>query len=520
MVGGGDLRFFCSIWLFTLHLSCALVVCPSERVIFYHIPRTGGFSMSRTLLDAGRNCTWFGGVLLSGRHTERVDPMHASPLDLEQWSERGLLFPFSDWHQDLDRSPWRLPVADMQGKWDSFAVVRCPYMRILSAFEQRIADSVGTYAAAWGCLGHRDRATRRRRHRPRRRSGSGGGDGGGGSSGQTNSDEQRNNSDEHDDNSPRGSCPRIGFVTFMRWLERGLEEGTHSWCCEPSLVHFRPASRYTHWLDGRRAVTRVIKLESLPQSMPELISTVMRRFHPPDGQPIQLWRAHVRAEAPAARSQLCQSALGCEQHEMGEILSRTAHTIETMQIVNRLYRRDFELHNYTMLAPPTMNTSGEPATQALAALNEKGSPQNNRPIDDLLPQPKEEVLLAQCPRAAAPSVTLQRPTSIEPGANTTITSTATSGYHASVERRRATEERGSTSVQQQSEALEERAWWNQRPRRGDAIGAAPLQSCTYRDANSCSLHPLPAGAFTPTGVPSSTCAFVLSGGGVTMTHFP
>ena len=47
----------------------------------------------------------------------------------------------------------------------------------------------------------------------------------------------------------------------MAWLERNLRNGTLAWWHDPTITHFRPATMFTHWPDGKQAVTKILKVE-------------------------------------------------------------------------------------------------------------------------------------------------------------------------------------------------------------------------------------------------------------------
>jgi hypothetical protein len=61
-----------------------------------------------------------------------------------------------------------------------------------------------------------------------------------------------------------------------------------------------------------------------------------------------------------ARDHLCRAAHGCEQEELTLLLEHTQHTIESIQLVNVIYRRDFELLGYRQLLASTSSERGEP----------------------------------------------------------------------------------------------------------------------------------------------------------------
>ena len=63
-----------------------------------------------------------------------------------------------------------------------------------------------------------------------------------------------------------GTSPPKAFVPFMRWLDEQLRSGRLAWCCDPVLTHFLPATRFTHWPTGLRAVTHVLSLPCAPET--------------------------------------------------------------------------------------------------------------------------------------------------------------------------------------------------------------------------------------------------------------
>ena len=137
--------------------SIGLVLCPNQRFAFYHVPKTAGNSISKQLAETEPNCTWIGGILTAAeagewlglqslcttaRHRLRVDAMHTTPAQLEEFSARGLLRVYNNTNHAPNppqRPPWLLLDTDaVQREWTTVALVRSPYMRVLSAFEQRI----------------------------------------------------------------------------------------------------------------------------------------------------------------------------------------------------------------------------------------------------------------------------------------------------------------------------------------------------------------------------------------------
>lgn len=290
----------------------ALVICPEERTIFYHVPKAAGFSLSGTVLRAGANCTVIGGVLAGG-----VDPMHVTPHQLIAWHDRGDLLPFTDYHTDRQRIP--LATFDAHGAlqspaWASFAAVRCPYMRVLSAYEQRVSRGVGYESVFDGCS---------------------------------------SSSNAREDDPHACTVPQPGFEHFLRWLEVRL--ATSSWEAEPRLVHFRPMTDYTHALSPSRlpALSRMLKVEALRETLPRVVDELLApRFARDTTWTLDHKHAGSAGAGGDARRRLCQRARGCTDDELPMLLRETAHTAATIAITNRLYARDFELLDYHRLQPP------------------------------------------------------------------------------------------------------------------------------------------------------------------------
>ena len=132
--------------------STSLVLCPDQRFAFYHVPKTAGSSISSVLTEAEPSCTWYGGILSDAeagewlgldrlpttlaRHRLCVDPMHTTPAQLAEFAARGLLRVYNSSSRKGSPPP-RLPAdAVSQRGWTTAAIVRSPYMRVLSAFEQ------------------------------------------------------------------------------------------------------------------------------------------------------------------------------------------------------------------------------------------------------------------------------------------------------------------------------------------------------------------------------------------------
>ena len=305
----------------TLCLNCALgfVLCPRQKVAFYHVPKAAGFTVTN-LLSQQYHCEVYWGILTPDEFSpewrnERdpdhaaVDPAHLTPLQLGEYASLGEVLPGSTASQRTGEHSMfyrNQPLLDRQRTanavftWSSFAVVRNPYTRVLAAFEQR---SNPFYDQQWPCnsskCGHR----------------------------------------KHPDT----------FVEFMRWLSDNLARKKLSWCCDPTIVHFRPASMYTHWDHNLREPTRlvnfVIKLETLNEDLHQVLDRLF------SGGPVRNASDEHANEGRShkARSRLCRDKLGCRRSELRLLLKSTLHTPETVKIVNHLYAADFYLHDYKML---------------------------------------------------------------------------------------------------------------------------------------------------------------------------
>ena len=128
-------KIFCLLtWSFALFKeSFALVICLHTPfpLIFYHVPKAGGTSVSALLKDFG--CTIFSGIL--GRapaHEDRIDLMHLTPAEISKRKA------------SLPRLRQKL---SQHSKWTQIAMVRNPYNRVPPAFSQRM---IRDYDRIWG----------------------------------------------------------------------------------------------------------------------------------------------------------------------------------------------------------------------------------------------------------------------------------------------------------------------------------------------------------------------------------
>ena len=324
--------------------TAGFVLCPAEQLAFFHVPKCGGSLMKSLLKAAELDCLFYGGILSAQEAAEgygiqfeghenskamtalKFDPMHLTPIELDEHAHRGLLKlthraannltlaqRYGAGEVNTGASQAAVTVDELLTTWTGMAVVRNPYMRVLAAFEQRNGPFYDK-ATVWG----KDHPTE--------------------------------------------------FAPFMRWLRSELHERRLAWCCSPTITHFRPASRYTHWPDGTRALELVAKQEDMPGAVDAMLQQGLRlkANAPAAAHAEALLRNSSAAYAKGERQEpeagrvsggtqarqrhaLCRGVRGCEQHERDALLNTTAHTLETLRIVNQLYRRDFEWLNYTML---------------------------------------------------------------------------------------------------------------------------------------------------------------------------
>jgi len=294
-------------------LALGLALCPSLRFAFYHVPKGGGNSIYSLLTKHAPNqCFVYGGILDKTEAVEwlgagdlvaarlQVDPMHVTPLQLDEWIHRSELrlqhrskVSISDAQRfgvgDVDTgvSHQTMSVADVQLSWRSATVVRSPYLRVLSAYDQRTNFTI--YTKIWG---------------------------------------------------PAPSP----FDAYMRWLDEGLRSRSLAWCCDPTITHFLPSTRFTHWPDGSKAITDVFKTEEMAKAQRGILEILGVNGTAGALGPSE--HANGHRAGSSKRAALCQHPYGCDASELGLLLNTTAHTVETLRIVERLYRRDFEWLGY------------------------------------------------------------------------------------------------------------------------------------------------------------------------------
>lgn len=279
-------------WAFSV---CRFNNSQPVQLVFYHIPKCGGMTVSRALKRAG--CETYLGTfnrpLVPNSSLFELDAMHITPGEAGYYARRNFL-------------PYLPPDAlDGLHGAPSFTFVRNPYLRVLSAFQQRLQ---GGYDNIWG------------------------------------------------DDYPRS------FPPFMEHLHRGIRSGSVAWMTDGSLTHFRPATLYTHWPDHTPIRNmRWGKLENFGEDWEATFGALSADVEPRDADTARLLRASPFDSAASLGwlnkrgdrdSALCGGVSGCDPHELGELIRQTEHTTRTVEIVNELYAHDFALHNYTKLQLP------------------------------------------------------------------------------------------------------------------------------------------------------------------------
>jgi len=274
-----------------LHVD-AFVVCREREVAFYHVPKCAGLSITDALLATG-GCVrlWYMLSMSSQIVRDRMDRCHTTPSEVERFATR-----------DRDADFRAIDVEGVQRRYRSFSSVRHPYTRVLASFDQRtttellgkpgVEDQLPGYDRFWPC------EPPACRHAPH----------------------------------------PTTFGAYLEWLDANLANGTLAWWHDPTITHFRPATMFTHWPDGSRAVTHVAKFERLEEDL--------RRIFPRLGLEVGvLPRENVKSSPRESRGRLC----GPKHCDPCALLTQTRHTAATIRIVNRVYKRDFELLGYAML---------------------------------------------------------------------------------------------------------------------------------------------------------------------------
>ena len=149
----------------------------------------------------------------------------------------------------------------------------------------------------------------------------------------------------------------------MVWLERNLENGTLAWWHDPTITHFRPATMFTHWPDGKQAVTKILKIED---NLDAALASTLAEFG--------LGRRRLQPLGRNAKSSKRGALCGPDRCDACALLAETRHTPATIRIVDRLYARDFELLGYQKINARMMRLCGQRAARQAALASQNGRP--------------------------------------------------------------------------------------------------------------------------------------------------
>lgn len=273
--------------------SDGLVVCDKSEITFYHIPKTGGSSVT-TLLKP--KCTVLWGPMHNNNSIwDKWDSAHINYMELREGLKEENLYPNINVSQAMN--------------YKSFAVVRNPYIRFLSSYHQRfqIPFMHGMYNRWWNCI--------------------------------------------------TSKCPYTipndrhkSLEIFTIWLHNVAMNGTLQWQRDWDLVHFRPSTVYTHNVANKPAlqiVDHVVKVENMDTELPKLFASLFPNG--PDSFKVPHTNSKYIHKEDIVPKNLCNSETGCRQDELERLIQVTRHTPLTIKLVTDIYRADFELLGYNKL---------------------------------------------------------------------------------------------------------------------------------------------------------------------------
>ena len=259
------------------------------------------------------------------------------------------LKPFASREPDADFA--QIDVDAVARRYKSFATVRHPYIRVLASFDQRTQtgsahaeDIIREFPPP--LAGFDQRTTSELLGKP-------------------GVDEQLPGYDRW------WACPRCNyephpstFPEYMIWLERNLKNGTLAWWHDPTITHFRPATMFTHWPDGKQAVTKILKIED---NLDAALASTLAEFGLGRRRRLQPLGRNAKS---SKRGAFC----GPDRCDACALLAETRHTPATIRIVDRLYARDFELLGYQKINARMMRLCGQRAARQAALASQQRRP--------------------------------------------------------------------------------------------------------------------------------------------------
>ena len=138
--------------LCTIHVPVrSMVICKESKVAFFHAPKCGGSSVSKLLEQNSDDCLRLGWGIITAykdRSTGQdvsFDSAHVTPKELEEFLFWNIGRLKQWWNREDHLRAWT--VLDTNSDWQKNVTVRNPYLRVLSAFDQRRGNF---HDRAWG----------------------------------------------------------------------------------------------------------------------------------------------------------------------------------------------------------------------------------------------------------------------------------------------------------------------------------------------------------------------------------
>jgi hypothetical protein len=265
-----------------------VLICDKEgqELIFFHAPKCAGEAVNDFLEKHFDGARRYNGMLRDGRDVMHVTPDTCSDIF---GTATNFIKGKSVGHKGTDICGQPSDVARRMARrlktHYKFTIVRNPYDRVLSSFEQRL---VKWYWKKWGKpagVEHQERGMA-----------------------------------ETEFNSAM-------LVAFLRWLHKSVKNGRmgEGWD-DPGNTHFLPACFFSHDANYEQQIDFVGRVECLDEDL----GKVLRHFN-------------KNAEKQTAKPTNTKAKHGTR--------GLMKHTPETIQLVNELYYKDFELFGYEMITP-------------------------------------------------------------------------------------------------------------------------------------------------------------------------